>query len=130
VADPSPIISLLLHHGAEPRVRDSGGRTPLHNVYAHPTAVRALLEAGADPLTTDAHGVTPLHRCMEFMNEVEAQRCVASAIILLQHSPGLADQADAAGRSALDLLLGNDAYATLSTEDFAALWRLLMDDTA
>jgi hypothetical protein len=62
------VVAVLLRHGADPNVADSGGHTPLYNVANEcsseqgPAVVRALVRAGAD---VNAHGgvtrATALH---------------------------------------------------------------------
>ena len=56
-------VRVLLDFGADPNVRDSAGRAPLHLVAARGTgreAIRALVGAGADVEACDAAGRTPL----------------------------------------------------------------------
>lgn len=66
-------LKLLLDHGADPHLRDIGGRTPLHEVCdgvepglrddldaAFASCVALLVASGADPNVRDDIGATPL----------------------------------------------------------------------
>lgn len=58
------LVSILLKHGADPKIANPEGRTPLHEAaYGGATlqALQSLLEAGADPNAQDKEGWTPLH---------------------------------------------------------------------
>ena len=59
----SEVISLLLAHGADPRVQDNFGMTVLHYAAIQPflPLVRLLIEAGAKNDVLDNHGRAPLH---------------------------------------------------------------------
>ncbi|KAK0212312.1 ankyrin repeat-containing domain protein [Desarmillaria ectypa] len=58
-------VIALLKAGADPRIVDNEGVTPLHHVYrlseSFDVAVRMLLEHGADINAADDEGFTPLH---------------------------------------------------------------------
>lgn len=55
-------VRLLLDHGADPSLRDSGGRSALHIAtrYLHVDIVRILLEIGAHVNAEDFSGRTPI----------------------------------------------------------------------
>lgn len=65
-------LSLLLAHGADPNLCDTGGVALLHRILGEPTPsrwppqdspslTRQLLQCGAKPTLADARGRTPLH---------------------------------------------------------------------
>lgn len=54
------IIELLLSHGANPRIADKNGTTPLHSAKTVNTA-KLLIENGADILACDDAGWQPIH---------------------------------------------------------------------
>lgn len=68
------VVKLLLASGADPNIRDSGGRTPLTwvvgftdaNLQTRADILRVLLEASANPNISDAEGKTPLARASAF----------------------------------------------------------------
>ncbi|MCO5568565.1 hypothetical protein L7F22_022264 [Adiantum nelumboides] len=61
------MVELLLQYGAQVNVRDSLGRTPLHNclLYRRNTVAKLLLARGAGPAAVDEDGKTPLQVAME-----------------------------------------------------------------
>ncbi|MCO5577776.1 hypothetical protein L7F22_031610 [Adiantum nelumboides] len=61
------MVELLLQYGAQVNVRDSLGRTPLHNciLYRRNTVAKLLLARGASPAAVDEDGKTPLQVAME-----------------------------------------------------------------
>ncbi|KAK1759810.1 ankyrin repeat-containing domain protein [Echria macrotheca] len=61
-SDDALATKILLHHGADPTLRDSYGRTPLHWAVGaeNPAVVSQLLFVGADAEAVDAEGATPL----------------------------------------------------------------------
>ena len=65
------VVSVLLDAGADPRLADVSGRTPLHNAVeaGWGAAVSLLLAAGADPRAPDMHGVRPLDLADERGND-------------------------------------------------------------
>ncbi len=102
------MLDLLLHNGADARLADQDGRTPLLlllGAHARPgtpcdathigALVPALLEAGADPRHADRHGITPLHACAMHM-------LIGAARLLLAQGASRA-AVDAGGRTASDL---------------------------
>ena len=58
----SRLVTALLERGADPRARDSYGRTPLMvaTLFAHPDSVRALIKRGVDVNEVSANGWTAL----------------------------------------------------------------------
>lgn len=59
------VAEILIGNGALPDIRDSEGRTPLHNAVLtgnYPMA-SLLIEAGCEPAPKDRQGITPLHLC-------------------------------------------------------------------
>ena len=56
------MIELLAAHGADPNIRDKGGRTALANAsnLCQYWNIKALLAYGADPLIRDNRGRTAL----------------------------------------------------------------------
>ncbi len=67
VADPM-IVSLLMQHGADPKVVDQDGDSPLHWAAAenhNPEILSLLLEYHADINLQDDWGWTPLHSAVE-----------------------------------------------------------------
>ncbi len=56
---PEPIITLFLHHRANPFHTDKLGRTPLH--FAGKESAKLLITEGADIKAMDKNGLTPLH---------------------------------------------------------------------
>lgn len=60
------MVALLLRHGADARLQDADGETPLHKAAAagHVEVCRLLLAAAPGAMTArDRHGLTPLQRC-------------------------------------------------------------------
>lgn len=57
------LVLALLERGADPFVRDAGGRTAVHlaALHAHAALLEALLLRGLDPNAADARGRTALH---------------------------------------------------------------------
>ena len=54
------LAKYLLNKGADPKIKNDKGRTPLH--YASEISlIKLLLEKGADPNAKDYSGITPLH---------------------------------------------------------------------
>lgn len=53
----------LLSSGADPRLADEHGVTPLH-LAATPGVAEALLDAGADVNARDRYGLAPLHNAV------------------------------------------------------------------
>lgn len=60
--DNTEVIRALVEAGADPRVRDNLGYTPLHRAagMCEPEIVELLIRRGADPDARDANGFTPL----------------------------------------------------------------------
>ncbi|UPK95217.1 hypothetical protein LCI18_006152 [Fusarium solani-melongenae] len=59
-----PALKALLNAGANPKIGDSRGSSPLHIVAAsnrNLKGVQLLIEHGADPNQRDSHGRTPFH---------------------------------------------------------------------
>lgn len=65
--DALPYVRLLLNNGANPRLTNKQGETPLHMIFSikdvseRKNVAAALLEKGAYLLATDEKGNTPLH---------------------------------------------------------------------
>jgi len=56
------ILELLIRHGANVNISDSGGRTPLiYAVHVGPEIVELLIRHGANVNVKDDDGMTPLH---------------------------------------------------------------------
>jgi len=54
-------IDFLLSAGANPRITDKEGKTPLHVAAEQRRLLEKMLKAGADPRARDKSGRTPLH---------------------------------------------------------------------
>lgn len=84
---PVEVVRLLLAAGANPNVRDAGGRTPLHFAVSAGTApvVRLLLDHGADPDILDNRGTSPLSLSFLAPDKAVQQLC-------LSHSPAQTEE--------------------------------------
>jgi ankyrin repeat protein len=58
------MIRLLLEHGADPKIPDKGGDTPLHSLANEDDIglLELMLKKGANPNAFDSRGWTPFHR--------------------------------------------------------------------
>jgi ankyrin repeat protein len=100
-------VELLLRHGADPRLADFDGVTPLH--YATDAgcieAVELLLQRGADPNALDDFSRTPLHyaalRCKN------GESCAALVELLLKHGADPQIR-DARGKTALEYIISDE----------------------
>jgi len=87
---------LLLAHGADPNIRDTHGRTPLHEKTSVEVA-EALLAAGADPQLADQKGRTALnHPVLEVRAVV--QRVQLAKTAQTGRTPDLASPEEAMAR--------------------------------
>jgi ankyrin repeat protein len=79
------VALLLIARGADVRVADAGGHTPLHIAAENGLleVVKALLAQGADPLAVDGEEKTPLSRAA-----AKNRNDVIDAINLGQRSTG------------------------------------------
>lgn len=61
LANDARLVSRLLAAGADARLTNAAGATPLHYGTGSERIVRELLQAGADPQAKSLNGATPLH---------------------------------------------------------------------
>ena len=100
--DCSPILDLLLKHGADINVVDSTGCAPLHTAvqHVHLNAVERLISAGANINQQNNTGNTPLH-CAISRDKVGGRRAFATIVrMLLDHGANVLVQ-NFVGRSTL-----------------------------
>jgi len=92
-------IRCLLHQGADIRLQDKNGATPLHRAVRTrcAAAVKFLLEAGSDPTIRNKSGSTPFHLAVQNTGRggtgapaaVSAQREIIKAFLSLGVDPNL-----------------------------------------
>lgn len=95
-------LSTLLRAGADPRSKDSDGRSLLH-IMTDPMALQLLVEAGADINARDAKGATPLHEAVNHPARTEKLLSLGANV----------DARDAQGRTALHLTSNVDCLRLL-----------------
>ena len=73
-------IQALLAAGADAKVPDNEGRTPLHwaSTNENPAVIEALLAAGADPRVRDSSGATPLRWAIRHENVAAIEALLAA----------------------------------------------------
>lgn len=114
------MVRSLLEAGADPRVADGSGRTPLHvlveqwsgwagpDAHARRLAVaRRLLEAGADPDARDGQGWTSLHAALRWLH---TEGVDIPMVKLLLEAGARPDARDARGRTPYEVDLGNPMH--------------------
>ncbi|PQE17523.1 hypothetical protein CJF30_00009521 [Rutstroemia sp. NJR-2017a BBW] len=72
------IVKLLLEHGADARLRNQKGQTPLHLVTTDTALMELLLSNGAGLNDADAEGNTALHFAASNLRYIEAVRFLIS----------------------------------------------------
>ncbi|KAK8000787.1 hypothetical protein PG990_013387 [Apiospora arundinis] len=81
-------VRLLLLAGADPKLSDVMGTTPLHYGWSLPHVdFLNILESGGNPNALDAYNETPLHHCCRNLNEIE----FIKALVLHGADPNLQD---------------------------------------
>lgn len=108
------MVRLMLRAGANPRLGDNRGLTPLH-LAPSVLITQALLEAGADPNTTTQAQDTPLH-----LAALNNRLGVIKTLVAAGADTGLLNQS---GRTALDLaeeMAGAEVTTFLTSKTAAA----------
>lgn len=91
-----PAVNLLLSRGADPRIADQMGNTPLHIAAQNPATaelIKLLITNGASPNAINMEGKTPLH--------VAATRGINNAVEVLIANGALVNARNAAGQTPL-----------------------------
>jgi ankyrin repeat protein len=84
----SRAVQLLLETGADPRVSDAMGTTPLHYAWSLPYEdFLLLLEKGADPNAVDSYNETALHYCCRALSDIR----FAKSLITRGADPNIQD---------------------------------------
>ena len=119
----SPIVRVLLEHGANPNAPDKFGETALHIASWHGdiTVVKLLLEYGAKVDVRDKDGLTPLHKATHNVNTQAVK-------VLLNHGADPHAKTDK-GETPFQLAKAPILWVGKSEEDQALIMRLLSKHT-